>query len=110
MPRRNTPRRPKAAPPADDPVRAQNVLLERIQSDLKMVAEHVDSGLERLERKMDDDTKAIRSELADLRDAATQNSRDIRQNSEEIRKTSDEIRGFRNDLGRLRREFEDARQ
>ena len=117
MARRSPPRGPKAAPPTDNPVRAQNVLLERIQSDLKMIAEHVDSGLTRLDRKIDDGTKSIRGEIADLRGAVTENSRDIRQNSEDIRKLQDavtthsaEIRGLRGDLGRLRRDFEDARQ
>jgi hypothetical protein len=91
MARRNPPRGPKAAPPTDDPVRAQNVLLERIQSDLKMVVEHVDSGLQRLDRKIDEGTKSISAEITDLRSAVIQNSRDIRQNSEDIRKLQDAV-------------------
>jgi hypothetical protein len=72
MPRRTPPRGPERPPPADDPVRAQNVLIEEMRSQMKLVVEHVDMRVDGLERKLDDSTKAIRVDIADLTHAVTQ--------------------------------------
>jgi len=73
---------------------------------MNLVIEHVDSGLERLDRKIDDATNTLRRDIADIRDAGGQNSRDIRQNTEHIRTQSGEIRNLRDEVGRLRHDFE----
>jgi hypothetical protein len=54
------------------------------------------------DRKIDDSTKTVRSEIADLRDVVAQNSNDIR----DLR---GEVTQMRHDFGRLRREVEEAR-
>jgi hypothetical protein len=58
--------------PRRTPVRAQNVLIEEMRSQMKLVVEHVDMRVDGLERKLDDSTKAIRVDIADFTHAVTQ--------------------------------------
>ena len=77
MPRRTPPRGPKGPPPAEDPVRAQNVLVEEMRSQMKLLAEHVDLRADGLERKFDDSSQAIRRDIADLTHAVTRLRHDL---------------------------------
>lgn len=61
MPRRTPPRGPNASTSADDAVRAQNVLVEEMRSQMKL-----------LERQLDDSSQAIRRDIADLTTAVVQ--------------------------------------
>ncbi|HTQ42762.1 MAG TPA: hypothetical protein VMI75_08365 [Polyangiaceae bacterium] len=63
-------------------MRAQNVLIEEMRSQTKLLAEHVDMRVEGLERKMDDSVQAIRGDISDIRRAVIQLRQDFDQRPE----------------------------
>jgi chromosome segregation ATPase len=112
--------RRSAAPRDDDAQRARDVVLERIESQLQVVAEAVtslsaqlDSKLgaleERLSARISVLEAVVRKNSEDIRknsEDIRKNSDDIRKNSDDIRKNSDDIRALHAEVAQLRRDFE----
>lgn len=95
MPRRRPARKPKTSIPDIEACRAHDVLLEQINSKMDAVVEAATSTKHDLRAEMGAMEERLSERIARVEAAVTHHS--------------GEIRGLRSDLGRLRREFEDAR-
>lgn len=105
---------------AEDPERARDVVLERIESQMQMVleavaslSEQMRSQLSELETKLSDRItvleQVVRQNSADIRQNSAdirQNSADIKQNSADIKRNSADIKTLREEVAQLRRDFD----
>jgi DNA repair ATPase RecN len=100
--------------------REMGVLMERIDSNVRVVAEGLTAHREEFKRDMaalearltvriENLEAAVRQNSADIRknsEDIRKNSEDIRKNSEDIRKNSEDIRTLRAELAQLRHDFD----
>jgi archaellum component FlaC len=97
----------------EDALRARDVLLEHIESQMQVVVEAVSGIRERLDTKLNELEARLSQRIEILEQVVRQNSEDIRKNSEDIRKNSEDIRknsedieALRAEVAQLRRDFE----
>jgi|CXWL01.1.fsa_nt_gi uncharacterized protein YoxC len=83
----------------DDVLRAQNVLLEDLRSQMQFVLETVTGHYEELTRKIGDVETNLSARIAQLEQV-------VRKNSEDIRKNSEDIAALREEVFRLRHDFD----
>ena len=93
--------------------RAFGLVLEDIRSQMKVVVESVTastatlrSDMTALEARLDQRITVLEQVVRELVIEVRKNSEDIRKNSEAIRKNSDDIRAVRQEVARLRHDFD----
>ncbi|MBS2014810.1 MAG: hypothetical protein JST00_18115 [Deltaproteobacteria bacterium] len=91
---------------AEDASRALGIVLERMESQMRVVVEAVTTSRDSLREEM----RALESRLSEriviLESVVRQNSSDIRKNSDDIRKNSDDIKTLREEVAGLRQDFD----
>ncbi len=103
--KRSAPRK-TATQSIDEVLRAQNVLLEDLRSQMQFVLETVTGHYEELTRKITDVETNLSARIAQLEQV-------VRKNSEDIRKNSEDIAALREEVFKLRHDFdhrEDAKR
>lgn len=87
-------------------IRALGVVLERVDANVRGLAEAVVSTREGLTTKMDDLERRLSDRIAILESVVRQHSVELRQQSEQIRQSSEEIRSLRVAVEGLRHDFD----
>ena len=103
--KRSAPRR-STSRSTDDVLRAQNVLLEDLRSQMQFVLETVTGHYEELTRTISNVEINLSARIAQLEQVVRKNSEDIRKNSEDIRKNSEDIAALREEVFKLRHDFD----
>jgi len=85
-----------------DNIRAVGVMVERVQSDVRLLAEGLTSTREQLERRIDALDTRLSDRMSVLEEVVRQNSAGIRKNSEDIQKNSDDIRLLKKEVADMR--------
>jgi chromosome segregation ATPase len=91
---------------ASSELRAIGVMVENLQSQMRVVVEAVTGTRTSLEASMSAMEARLIARIEILEQVVRKNSEDIRKNSEDIRKNSEDIKELREEVARLRHDFD----
>ncbi|MFO0670027.1 MAG: hypothetical protein U0235_10435 [Polyangiaceae bacterium] len=89
-----------------DDIRAVGVVVERVDANVRALAEAIGATREGLTAQMNDLERRLSERISVLESAVRQNSADILKNSADILKNSEDIAALRVEVARLRHDFD----